>query len=126
MITFLDLGQLRQIEHLADQMSGQMSGQMATRKQNLCAMVRISKLYVKQKGSLMLPSKISTTEVVYTFICTYIQQHHYAPSRRDIADGCAIGLATATHHLHKLVGQGRIHYRSGLARGLWLADSDER
>lgn len=73
----------------------------------------------------MLSTKPSTTEVVYRFIREYIRTHRYAPSRRDIANGCAIGLATATHHLHKLSAQGRIHYRAGMARGLWLPDTDE-
>ena len=44
----------------------------------------------------------SMTEVVYVFIRDYVRREGFAPSLRDIAEGCDLGLTTVVCHLNRL------------------------
>lgn len=62
----------------------------------------------------------STTDVVYDYIRTFIQDNGYPPSLREISAGCFIGRSTAVRYLDKLEAQGRISRDEGRARSIRL------
>ena len=66
------------------------------------------------------------TETVYAFIQTYMGQHGYAPTLREIADGCYIAYGTMLRHLDRLEMRGRITREPGKARSIQLLISDLR
>lgn len=57
---------------------------------------------------------------VYRFIVTYIDENGFAPSQREIAEGCFISPATAARYLSKLEAKGWLQHESGRARGIVL------
>jgi len=59
-----------------------------------------------------------TSEHVYVYICQYVEQHGFAPSLRDIAQGCQLSLSGVNHILHKLREADRIAYTPRIARSL--------
>ena len=61
-----------------------------------------------------------TTEMIYQFIRTYIEQHGYSPSQREIADGCYISLGSVYNHLIRLEIQGRIYRDPGKSRSIHI------
>jgi repressor LexA len=62
---------------------------------------------------------------VFTYICEYITDRGYAPSVRDICEGCDIGSTSTAHgYLKDLEKQNRIRYTSGKRRAIQLVDSD--
>lgn len=63
------------------------------------------------------------TTAVYHYIQQYIAEHGFAPSLRDIAEGCYIGRSTVLRHLDRLEAQGRIMRELGKARGIILRDT---
>jgi len=58
------------------------------------------------------------TETVYAFIQTYMGQHGYAPTLREIAAGCYISYTTVVRYLDRLEWQGRIMREPGRARSI--------
>ena len=63
-------------------------------------------------------------ETVYAFVKTYIQQHGYSPSVREIADGCYIHFSTAIRCLDKLEARGRLARDPGKARSIRLLEKE--
>lgn len=66
------------------------------------------------------------TEAVYAFIRDYVWQEGYAPSIREIAQGCRLGRTTVLYHLHRLVQWRLIRRSPGKARTIILVDSDNQ
>jgi SOS-response transcriptional repressor LexA len=62
------------------------------------------------------------TLTVWRYISSYIDEHGYAPSRREIATACFIGRSQVRAHLDKLEKRGAIEHTDGLARGIRLLD----
>ncbi len=67
-----------------------------------------------------------TTGIVYAFIVAYMAQHGYAPSVREIAHGCFLGLGTVMWHLTRLEARGRIRREPGVARSITLVKSNTK
>lgn len=61
------------------------------------------------------------TQEVYQFLATYIQQHGFSPSIREIAQGCYLGRSTAMRHLAILEARGLIRREPGKSRSIVLA-----
>ncbi|HEX2621616.1 MAG TPA: winged helix-turn-helix transcriptional regulator [Phototrophicaceae bacterium] len=59
-------------------------------------------------------------EEVYRFISSYIQEHGYSPSLRDIAKGCYLGRSTVIRHLDKLEAADLITRDPNVARSITL------
>ena len=64
-------------------------------------------------------------DCVYTFVRLYLQQHHFAPSIREIAEGCFISTSYATRCLDVLEAQGRLTRERGRARSIALRSPDD-
>jgi len=59
------------------------------------------------------------TSRVYKYLQTYIEQHGYAPSLREIMDGAGISsTSVVNYHLNRLVVLGLIRRDSGKARAI--------
>ena len=67
-----------------------------------------------------------TSRTVYEFICTYIHEHGYSPSQRDIAQGCYINAASVVRYLDKLEAKGYIRREPGKARSIILSEPPEK
>jgi len=69
-----------------------------------------------------MPLTISaeTTEAVYNFIRTYIEQRGFSPSLREIAAGCFLGHSTIIRYLDRLEAMGYITRELGVARSIRL------
>lgn len=63
-------------------------------------------------------------ESVYNFVQRYIDQHHYAPSQREIARACFMGKSTVLRCLDKLEAKGLISREPGRARGIGLLQNE--
>jgi len=61
-----------------------------------------------------------TLEGIYDFIRRYIAENGYAPSLREISDGCYLGRSTVLRYLDKLEAKGRISRTMGKARSITL------
>lgn len=68
----------------------------------------------------------TTTEEVYGFVRDYRRREGFAPSIREIAEGCGIGLATVVYHLKRLGKWGFIKRAPGKARSLLLVEASQR
>lgn len=62
--------------------------------------------------------QVSTQDLVFSYISTFIQQHGHAPSQREIARGCYLAQSSVRYHLAKLKAEGKISYKHGQARSL--------
>ncbi len=61
------------------------------------------------------------TRIVYTFVRDYLDEHNgYAPSHREIAEGCFLSRGSITRHLDRLVFAGYLDREDGRARSLRL------
>ncbi len=60
------------------------------------------------------------TELVYRFIRKYINENGFAPTLREIADGCFMGRSSVMRHLDRLDAWGLIIRDPGKARGMRL------
>ena len=65
-----------------------------------------------------------TLETVYTFLESFIAEHGYSPSLREISARCYIGRSTVIHYLDRLEAQGRLSREEGKARSIVLIASD--
>lgn len=63
-------------------------------------------------------------ESVYDFVDKYIQEHHYAPSQREIAAACYLGKTTVVRCLDRLEARGLIARDPGRARGIGILRND--
>ncbi len=68
----------------------------------------------------------AVSKSVYEFICTYILEHGYSPSQRDIARGCYINAASVIRYLDKLEAKGYIRRELGKARSITLCEPPEK
>ena len=66
------------------------------------------------------------TESVYHFIRHYIEQHGYAPSQQEIADGCYLSRTNLIRYLDRLEAQGHIAREPGQPRSISLLDEPDR
>lgn len=57
-------------------------------------------------------------ETIYIFLYEFIQKHGFAPSIREISDGCFVNVATVIRYLDILEANGRIERTSGKARSI--------
>lgn len=56
-------------------------------------------------------------EAIVAFVAGYIEEHGYSPSLREIAAACGTGSnAVAAFHVDRLVRDGRITRKPGIAR----------
>jgi len=62
---------------------------------------------------------------VYRFIAAYIDENGYAPSVREIAAGCYVGLSTAIRTLDILEARGEIRRVPYQARSIVLVEKTE-
>ena len=65
------------------------------------------------------------TEMVYDFICLYLETHGYPPSLREISANCYLGRSTVIHHLDQLEARGRISRKPGRARSITVRDLEK-
>ena len=56
----------------------------------------------------MSEDRLDLLDDIYTFIRSYIAQHGYSPSVREIACACYASVGTVARYLDKLEAQGRI------------------
>lgn len=62
-------------------------------------------------------------QAILDFVQTFIDQHGYAPSRREIMRGLGISTTSlVTHHLWKLRNAGRLTWTEGAARSLRVVE----
>lgn len=57
------------------------------------------------------------TRSVLQFIRTYVDQHGYSPSMREIGEACHIGRTTVVRYLDCLEVQGHLRHDLGVALG---------
>lgn len=62
------------------------------------------------------------TQQVYRFIHSFIDDRGFAPSQREIADGCYMARSSVQRHLDVLEARGFIERELGMARSLSLTD----
>ncbi len=73
-------------------------------------------------GLLMTSKPLSpTTLAVWRFLAAYIDEHGYAPSYREISDGCGVALVGVARHLDRLDERGVIEL-TGRARAIRLVE----
>lgn len=67
-----------------------------------------------------------TSDIIYDFIVSYIDENGYAPSVRDICDGVGVKSTSTVHaHLKRLETQGRLTYEGGKRRAIKLMADEE-
>lgn len=59
---------------------------------------------------------------VYAFIRSYVTEHGYPPSLREISRACYLGRSTALRYLDKLEAQGKIKRQPNKARSIHLLE----
>lgn len=65
-----------------------------------------------------------TSDTIFDFIVSYVDENGYAPSVRDICDGVGVKSTSTVHaHLKRLESQGRLSYEAGKRRALRLNDA---
>ncbi len=64
----------------------------------------------------------SVTDAIHDFIRTYVKEHTYPPTLREIGKGCYLSTSAVTRHLNRLEQQGKIYREAGRARGIRLLD----
>lgn len=65
-----------------------------------------------------------TSLQVYEYLKIYINCHQYAPTIREIAGDCYLGLSTVISHLDKLEAWGKIRRERGQARSIVLVEEE--
>lgn len=73
----------------------------------------------------MMDTLPSMMQMVYDYIVSYIDEHGYGPSVRNIAEGCHMAVATVAFHLDKLEARGWITREFGQARSVRIAEVHE-
>jgi SOS-response transcriptional repressor LexA len=67
----------------------------------------------------------STTELVYIYICTYIEDRQMSPTYREIAKGCFISKSAVEKQLIQLEAQNRIQRIPGASRSIRPLQNDD-
>jgi|GEM_PF-3987359 SOS-response transcriptional repressor LexA len=62
----------------------------------------------------------ATTEMVYEFICNYLQERGFSPSLDDIGEAVFLSRASVVRHLDRLEVQQRIIREHGQPRSISL------
>jgi len=65
-----------------------------------------------------LPPEPLTCELVFDYVCQYIEQHGYAPTTRNIAHGCQLSETAVRYNLDKLEAWGWLEREPHRARSL--------
>jgi SOS-response transcriptional repressor LexA len=61
---------------------------------------------------------------IYQFLVTFIDEHGYPPSYREIAEQCYVGRTSVPRYLDRLEIQGRITREIGQARSIRVVRED--
>lgn len=69
--------------------------------------------------------KDTVTNQVYEYIQVYFQEHGFAPSLRDISEGCYMSPSNVVRYLDKLEAQGRISRELRKPRSIALLNEDD-
>ena len=65
----------------------------------------------------------NTTEAVFSFVSVFIDTNGYAPTRREIQDGCGLSsVSVADYHVQKLIDAGRFTQIANRARSLRVVE----
>lgn len=64
-------------------------------------------------------------ENVYQFVRSYVQEHSYAPSLREIGAACDLSMPSVSLCLAWLETQGRVRRSAGKARSIVVLDMDD-
>jgi SOS-response transcriptional repressor LexA len=84
-------------------------------------------LSVHQKRNEGMSKDQDLGESIYQFIETYIQEHQYSPTVREIAHHCGkLSLSTVVYHLDALEYEGRIRRSRYKSRSLRLLNNPQR
>lgn len=67
-----------------------------------------------------------TSKMVYEYIRTYIHEHGYAPSQRDIATGCYINVASVMRYLDRLEAKAYIRREPNKARSITICEAPKQ
>jgi repressor LexA len=67
---------------------------------------------------------VDTQKSVYRFIRHFIETEGYAPSLREIAEGCYLSVGNVTRYLDRLELRGLIYREPGKARSIQLLAPD--
>lgn len=70
-------------------------------------------------------SKDEVEELVYNFIRAYFKQHGFAPSLRDISEGCYMSPSNVVRYLDKLAAHGLISRELRKPRSIALIEHGE-
>lgn len=66
----------------------------------------------------------SSADRVFAFIASYLTEHGYPPTVRDICEGVGLSSSSTVHaHLLRLRRQGRVEWADGKVRTLRLITS---
>ncbi len=63
---------------------------------------------------------------VYKFICDYIEEFNFAPTHREIAEGCLLSRGTVVRYLDRLEAIGVLTREATIARSITLLDDKHR
>jgi len=67
----------------------------------------------------------STADLVFTYVCTYIEEYGFSPTYREIAEGCFISKSAVEKQLFQLEAQHRIKRIPGASRSIRPLQSDD-
>ncbi|MBZ0299153.1 MAG: MarR family transcriptional regulator [Anaerolineae bacterium] len=70
-------------------------------------------------------SKDEVAEQVYNFIRAYFKAHGFAPSLRDISEGCYMSPSNVVRYLDKLEARGWISREMRKPRSIALIEHEE-
>ena len=65
------------------------------------------------------------TEAVYTFICTFMEKHGYAPTLREISQATYMSPTNVVRYLDRLSAQGRVMREPNVPRSIVVLEQDE-
>jgi repressor LexA len=65
------------------------------------------------------------TAQVWDFVSDYINRNGFAPSHREIADGCFLSKSAVVRHLDRLEARGHIEREPNQARSIRLMKQSE-
>lgn len=57
-----------------------------------------------------------TDEEILSFISSYIEEHGYSPSMRDVANAVGLSISPTKHRLDNLRKSGEVTFEDGIAR----------
>lgn len=63
---------------------------------------------------------------VYRFVCDYMEEFNFAPTHREIAEGCLLSRGTVVRYLDRLEALGVLTREASIARSIRLMDAEDR